>query len=818
MPKPLAPEQLYTACQLPATGFDTTHDLPEFEGILGQARAAEAVDFGLAIPQPGFNLYAMGPAGVGKHSLVAKLVGEAAEQGQVPSDWVYVNNFQQPHKPRAIALPAGQGQVLRQDMQHLVEDLLAAIPAIFESDEYRNRLEEVENEFSEREATTFKVLGEEAKQQGIALLRTPNGFGLAPLKGDEVITPDEFEKLPEGEKKRIATAMDDMREKLHKLIRKGPQWQREKRAKIRALNREFSRLAVEHQIGELREKYAAIPAVIQYLEAVEEDLVENADDFRKPQEGPTQILGISLSSAPSFRRYQVNALVNREGHAGAPVVSPDHPSYPNLVGRIEHVEHLGALVTDFSLIKPGALHQANGGYLILDVRKLLMQPFAWEGLKRALRAREVKVESLGQMLSLVSTVSLEPEPIPLDLKVALLGERILYYLLYEFDPDFPELFKVVADFEDELPRDDESHLLYARLIGTLVRKENLLPFERPACARLIEQAAREAEDAERLSSNMQSLVNLMREADFLARRAGAGRVSADHVQAGIDARRHRTGRLSSKVQEAILRGTLHIETEGQRVGQVNGLSVIDLGDSRFSHPTRITATVRLGEGEVIDIQKEVNLAGAIHSKGVMILSAFLATRFANALPLSLTASLTFEQTYGEVEGDSASMAELCVLLSAIGDLPIKQGVALTGSVDQYGRMQPIGGVNEKIEGFFDLCAARGLNGEQGVLIPADNVKDLMLKAEVVAACKAGQFRIWPVQDADEAIELLTDLPAGQPDEQGVVPEGSVNYRVAARLIQYSTLRQAFSQGEGLSSHKKRSSTRKKKTSGTPKKP
>jgi lon-related putative ATP-dependent protease len=816
MPKPLAPEQLYTPCRLPAAGFETTHDLPEFEGILGQARAVEAVDFGLAIPRQGFNLYVMGPAGVGKHSLVQKLVGEAAEQGRVPSDWVYVNNFHQPHKPRAIALPPGQGQVLRQDMQHLVEDLLAAIPAIFESDEYRNRLEAIENEFSEREAKTFRELGEEARQNDIALVRTPNGFGLAPMKGEEVLTPDEFEKLPVDDKKRIAGAMDAMREKLHKLIRKGPQWQREKRAKIRALNQEFSRLAVGHQIGDLRDKFAAIPAVLEYLQAVEEDLVENADDFRKPQEAPTQILGITLSSAPSFRRYQVNPLVDRNGLEGAPVVAPDHPGYPNLIGRIEHVEHLGALVTDFSLIKPGALHQANGGYLILDVRKLLMQPFAWEGLKRALRAREVKVESLGQMLSLVSTVSLEPEPIPLDVKVVLLGERLLYYLLYEFDPDFPELFKVVADFEDELPRDDESHLLYARLIGTLVRKEGLLPFERAACARLIEQAAREAEDAERLSSNMQSLVNLMREADFLARRAGDRRVSTGHVQAGIDARMRRTGRLSSKVQEAILRGMLHIETGGQRIGQVNGLSVIDLGDSRFSHPTRITATVRLGEGEVIDIQKEVNLAGAIHSKGVMTLSAFLATRYANVLPLSLTASLTFEQTYGEVEGDSASMAELCVLLSAIGDLPIKQNLAITGSVDQCGRMQPIGGVNEKIEGFFDLCAARGLTGEQGVVIPAENVVHLMLKAEVVAACQAGRFRIWPVGDVDEAIELLTDLPAGQPDEDGVVPDGSVNYRVAARLIQYSTLRQAFSQGDGTISHKRRTSPRKKKTGGSPK--
>jgi lon-related putative ATP-dependent protease len=810
MPKPLTPEQLYTPCLLPAAGFDTSNDLPDFVGILGQGRAVEAVDFGLAIPQHGFNLFVMGPAGVGKATLVAQLVEEVSRKGAVPADWVYVNNFTHPHKPKAIRMPAGKGQELRQDMQHLIEDLLAAIPAIFESDEYRSRLEAIENEFSEREASTFRELGEESKEEGIALLRTPNGFGLAPLKDGEVLGPDEFEKLPEAERERIAKAMAEMHDKLHKLIRKGPQWQREKRARIRTLNREFSRLAVDHQIGELREKYADIPAVLDYLRAVEEDLIENADEFRKSQEGAPQILGIPLSPMPSFRRYQVNALVDHNGLAGAPVVAPDHPGYPNLVGRIEHVEHLGALVTDFTLIKPGALHLANGGYLVLDARMLLMQPFAWEGLKRALRAREVKVESLGQMLSLVSTVSLEPEPIPLDVKVVLLGERILYYLLHEFDPEFPELFKVVADFEDELPRDEESHLLYARLIGTLVRKESLLPFERAACARLIEQAAREAEDTERLSTNMQSLVNLMREADFLARRAGASRVDAGQVQAALDAQARRTGRLRTKLQEAILRDTLRIETEGTRIGQINGLAVIDLGDSRFSHPTRITATVRLGEGEVIDIQKESDLAGSIHSKGVLILSAFLATRYANALPLSLSASLTFEQTYGEVEGDSASMGELCVLLSAMGDLPIKQSLAITGSVDQYGQMQVIGGVNEKIEGFYDICAARGLNGEQGVLIPADNVKHLMLKAEVVEACRAGRFRIWPVTNLDEAIELLTDLPAGQPDENGVVPEGSVNYRVAARLIQYSSLRQAFNQGGVTPAKRRRIGTKKKK--------
>lgn len=790
MPSPLSPGQLYTRCEF-TPAFDTTEALEDLTGMLGQGRAAEAVDFALAIRAEGYNLFVMGPAGTGKRTLVMDMLEKAAAASPVPADWVYVNNFAQPHKPKAISLPPGRGKALQADMRRLIEDLLAAIPSIFESDEYRNRLEEIEQEFSEREAYAFKALSEDAQREGIALLRTPSGFGLAPERNGEVLGPDEFERLPEEEKARIRRMIETLHERLHKILRQAPQWLREKRDRVRELNREFSRLAVEHQISELRDKYRDLPDVLDYLQAVELDLIDNADDFRKPQEGTSQILGLPVNVAPSFRRYQVNLLVDHSASRGAPIVAPDHPSHATLVGRVEHMEHLGALVTDFLLIKPGALHQATGGYLVLDAHRLLMQPYAWEGLKRALRSRHIRTDSVAQMLSLTSTISLEPEPIPLDVKVVLLGERLLYYLLCEYDPDFRELFKVVADFEDDLPRTGDMPLRYAQLIATLARKEKLLPFDQSACARLVEQAAREAGDAERLSTHIQGLLDLMREADFLTRQAGETAVSRARVQAVIDARDRRTGRLRARLQDAILRGTVHIDTSGQVVGQVNGLSVIELGDSRFAHPTRITANVRLGDGEVIDIQREVDLGGAIHSKGVLILSSFLATRYASNLPLSLSATLTFEQTYGEVEGDSASMAELCALLSALAGLPIRQSLAVTGSVDQHGRMQAIGGVNEKIEGFFDICQARGLTGEQGVLIPQSNVKHLMLRRDVVEACADGRFHVWPVADVDEAIELLTGTPAGAPDEQGVVPEGSVNYRVAARLIEFSSLRQAF---------------------------
>ena len=807
MANPLPVERLYRRCEFPGQDFVTTDDLKPFDGLFGQTRAGEAMEFGLAMRHDGFNLFVMGPPGAGKQTLATRMVAEAAARGPVPPDRVYVNNFSQPHKPRAITLPAGQGRGLQADMRHLIEDLLSAIPAIFESDEYRARVDLIDNEFSEREATAFGTLGDEARAEQVALLRTPNGFGLAPMHGDEVIDPEAFEKLPEAERLKIGAAMERLHERLHKLIRQLPHWQREKRERMKALNREFSELAVEHQLGELREKYAGQPAVLDYLAALEQDLIENADDFRKPREGNAAVANLELTAA--FRRYQVNVLVDHAETRGAPVVAPDQPGYANLMGRIEHIERLGTLITDFTLLKPGALHQANGGYLLLDARKLLMQPYAWEGLKRALRARQVRMESLGQMLSLVSTVSLEPEPIPLDVKVVLMGERHLYYLLYEYDPDFAELFKVAADFEDAFERDVANEQYYARLIATQARQAGLRPFERAACARLVEQAAREAEDAEKLSANMQSLVSLMREADFQAQRAGRGTVSANQVQAAVAARRRRGGRLRERYQEEILRGTLRIDTESSRVGQVNGLAVVELGEDRFAHPVRITATVRLGEGEVVDIQREVELAGAIHSKGVLTLSAFLATRYASGLPLSLSATLSFEQTYGEVEGDSASIAELCALLSAIGDIPLRQDVAVTGSVDLYGEMQAIGGVNEKIEGFFDLCQARGLTGRQGVVIPEANVKYLMLRGDVVEACANGRFQVWSAASIDDAVALLSGLPAGEPDTRGVVPEGSVNYLVAARLLQYSTLRQAFASG-GLEKPHRRPGVRKKK--------
>jgi predicted ATP-dependent protease len=663
-------------------------------------------------------------------------------------------------------------------MEHLVEELRTAIPATFESENYRRRRQDIEEEFRERQDRVLSDIQRQAQERGLALIRTPMGLAFAPTRQGEVISPEEFQKLPPPEQERTQADVAALQGELEKSLSQMPQWDRERRAKVKALNQEVGLFAVGHLIEELHQRYLDLPAVLEYLHSVQQDVIDNLDEFlgvtdpppADPREAGSQRPPIRTSS---LRRYQVNVVVDHSGATGAPVVYEDRPTVQNLVGRIEHMAQMGALVTDFNLIKAGALHRANGGYLILDARKVLLQPFAWEELKRALRSREIRIEVLGQTLSLVSTVSLEPEPIPLDVKVVLLGERPLYYALYQADPDFSELFKVAADFEDQMLR----------------------PLDRAAVARVIEQSARLASDAEKLSTHMHSIADLLREADYWAGEAQHRVIAATDVQHAIDAQIRRQDRVRERIQEEIQRGTILIDTQGAAVGQVNGLSVLSMGQFAFGRPSRITARVRLGRGEVIDIEREVALGGPIHSKGVLILSAYLGARYAAERPLSLSASLVFEQSYSGVEGDSASSAELYALLSALADLPVKQGRAVTGSVDQHGQVQAVGGVNEKIEGFFDVCRVQGLTGEQGVLIPAANVKHLMLHHDVVAAVAAGRFHVYAVETIDQGIELLTGVPAGERNDAGEFPDGSVNQRVEARLAALADKRLAFGVAE-----------------------
>jgi len=782
---PLSPDRLYRACDTRHFSFTTTAELDDLSEGIGQMRAIDAAHFGIGMRHAGYNLYVMGPPGSGKRYLISQLLDRRVGAEANPPDWCYVHNFDQPHKPRAIELPAGMGTRFHADMQRLVAELQATIPAVFEGEEYRRRLSQIDEEYGERQTQAFGEVGDEAIKQGVTLLRTPNGFSFAPIKNNEVMSPDDFEKLSTEEKERIEQAIAALQAQLEKVIRQVHLWRRERIERVRTLNEEVVLFAVGHLIDDLRRDYADFPDVCGYLNQVQQNVIESMDEFRHPKENVSALAALT-GELPNFSRFRVNLFVARDGTKGAPVIYEDHPTYQNLLGRVEHVSQLGALVTNFLQIKPGALHQANGGYLLLDTFKLLSQPFAWEGLKRALSTREIRIESLGQMYSLVSTVSLEPEPIPLDAKVILLGNRMLYYLLAQYDPDFSELFKVAADFEDEVERSADNDQLYARLIGTLVRRDTLQPFDRDAVARVIEHSARRAEDAEKLSTHMQSLADLVREADYWAAQEKREVVTRADVERAIEAQIKRSDRLRERSHEAILRGILHIDTDGERVGQVNGLSVFQLGDFSFAQPSRITANTRLGDGELVDIQREVKLGGSIHSKGVLILSSFLASRYAAEQPLSLAASLTFEQTYGQVEGDSASVAELCAILSSLANAPIRQSLAVTGSVDQFGRVQAIGAVNDKIEGYFDICKQRGLTGQQGVLIPASNIAHLMLRRDVVEAAAAGRFHVYAVETVDQALELLTGIPVGTPET-----EGSLDQRVAQRLKQLGELRRKY---------------------------
>ena len=786
-PAALLPAQLRRRCDFGALAFSSTADLEPLEGAPGQARAARAIEFGVGMRREGYNLFAMGPEGYGRHSLVRRHLEAEAKKLQTPADWCYVFNFKAPHRPRALRLPAGGAPAFKAAMARLVEDLAAAIAAAFETDEYRNRHREIESELSERQERVIGELGERARAQGIALIRTPSGFGFGPLNKaqDAVMEPDEFSKLAPEAQKRYADLIEALQKELGDLLHEMPRWRREAHDRMRSLDRDVTRAAVNSLIDELKNAYAALPEVQDYLAQVKEDTLEHAAAFRQAKEGePPTLFGIPLprpeGAEPPFRRYAVNVLIEHAGGQGAPVVYEDHPSHAALVGRIEHVSQMGALVTDFTLIKAGALHRANGGYLVLDALKVLTQPYAWEALKRALRARKVDVRTLGQELGIVSTVSLEPEPIPLDLKVVLVGERRLYYLLHGWDAELSELFKVAVDFEEDMARGAEDDGLYARLIAGCVQRERLRALDRAAVARVIEHQARDAGDAHKLSVRMQTLVDLLREADYWAGTTGHEVIGAEDVRRAIEAQIARADRLRERLQEHIVRGSLLIDTDGSRPAQVNGLAVMQLGDFAFGSPHRITARVRLGAGRVVDIERESELGGPIHSKGVLILSGYLSGRYALRKPLSLAASLVFEQSYGGVEGDSASSAELYALLSALADAPVRQSLAVTGSVNQHGDIQAIGGVNEKIEGFFDLCAKRRLTGGQGVLIPEANVKNLMLREDVVAAVAQGKFAVYPVRTVDEGIQLLTGVPAAD-----------IHARVEARLSEFAEHARAF---------------------------
>jgi predicted ATP-dependent protease len=782
----LEPAELRRPCAPEEIPFPTTADAEEIDEYLGQDRAIEAIAFALAMRGDGWNVYAAGPAGTGKETLLRRFLARAAATRPRPSDWCYVYNFRDPRRPRALELPAGRGAGLAADLARTVAELRYALPAAFEGDEYRTRKQQLARRLAEQREAAFTDVQERARGRDVTVVRTDTGVVFAPTRDGSMLEPDQVRALPDEARAAIDAALRATHDDLAALFAHIHDWEKEHRDAVARLDQETAARVAGRLFGALAASYAGLQRVLDYLGEVEADVVERAGEFlSSPENGLEAAVRRALRNAPvdgPFRRYQVNVVIDHSGTAGAPVVFEDRPTHAGLVGRIEHTVEMGALSTDFTLIRPGALHRAAGGYLVLDALRVLQAPWAWESLKRTLRRGEIRLESIGQQLGLTDTVTLEPEPIGVQgVKVLLIGDRYIYHLLAEVDPDFLELFKVVADFEDATPRGADTQALYGRLLAQIARDKKLPPFDRAAIARMVEQAARLAGDGEKLSVHLRPIVDLLDEAAFAAERAGRELVGKADVEAAIEAQRRRAGRVRERLQEAVSRGVVLLDTAGAAVGQVNGLMVIAHGEVAFGHPARITARVRAGKGEVVDIEREVELGGPIHSKGVLILGGFLGGRYLADGPLSLTATLVFEQSYGPVEGDSASLAELCALLSALALEPLSQTIAVTGSVNQNGQVQAVGGVNEKIEGFFDVCAERGLSGDQGVILPAANVQHLMLRADVVEAVAAGRFAIWAVERVDDAIEVLIGRAPGERDDQGAFPEGSFNAFVEGRL-------------------------------------
>ena len=788
----LSADQLYAHCDVSLFDFQTTADLADLAQVVGQPRAVEAIRFGMGMRGQGYNMYALGPSGTGKATTIRQFLEQEAARQPVPDDWCYVHNVRDPDKPKALRLPAGQGQSLRADMKQLIEELRAAIPAAFESEDYQTHRQEIEARQREAQEQVFGGMRRRAEARGFALLKTPSGLGFAPLLEGKIISPEQFQGLPADQREQIEKGLADLEDELQSAVRELRQAERAAVEQVKELNRQVAGFAAGHRMRDLREKYAGHPDVIAHLDAVQEDVVENFADFQPAERGAQgSFMGLPLpfplAQEPTFRRYEVNVLVDHSLTQGAPIVFEDNPTHQNLAGTVEYRSQMGALVTDFTLIKPGALHRANGGYLMVEAAALLSKPFAWETLKRCLRSGQVSIEALTREYSLISTVGLEPQPIPLAVKVVLLGEPMLYYLLYALDPDFPELFKVEVDFAEEMDRTPENCQLYARFIGSVARREGLRPFSRGGVARAVEHSARLREDQGKLSIRFRAIVDLLREADHWAGERGSPLVEARDVQQAIDRQVYRADRIRERIQEEITRGTIMIDVAGGKPGQVNGLSVSALGSFSFGRPSRITARTRLGRGQVVDIEREVALGGPLHSKGVLILSGYLSGRYVPEEPLSLSASLVFEQSYSGVEGDSASSAELYALLSDLAGLPVRQDLAVTGSVNQRGEVQAIGGVNEKIEGFYDVCRLMegGLTGQQGVIIPRANVRHLMLRQDVVESVRRGEFHVYAVSTIDEGIEILTGVPAGARGEDGLFPEGTVNRRVEDRLRRFA---------------------------------
>lgn len=783
----LRPEDLRSVCDPSLFPFKTTEDYEFEHEPLHQERGVSAIDFGLNVKSEGYNIFVCGSAGTGRNTQVSKAVNEIAAKEQTPDEWLYVYNFTHDDEPIAIKLPAGRGIMFKKDMEELVNELKIEIPKAFESEDYETRKHDLLKEYKQKRDSTLEEIENKAFEEGFVLKQSATGVILVPRSGDEPMAQEEYDALPDEDRKVIEKKKHELHIRIEQVLAEVRMMEKTAKSKIKELEKEVALFSVKHIIDELRFKYREFEDVVQYLNHVQEDIINNIDIFKEDEEDAQAALfgmkGPSKKSA--FLKYQGNLLVDHRHSKGAPVIKEPNPTYYNLLGRIEYVSHFGSMTTDFTMVAAGALHKANGGYLILQAMDVLSNFMAWDALKRVIRNKEIKVEDINEQFRLISTTSLKPKPIPANIKIVMVGPPWLYQVLYRYDEDFRKMFKVKADFDIEMDRDLEKVKKYAAFIKVRCEEEGLRHFERKAVAGIVEYGSRLTEDQEKLSAKFMYVADLLREANYWAGKDNAQYVEEQHVNKAIREKIYRSSLIEEKIQELMKKNIIMIDCDGSAVGQVNGLAVYDMGEYMFGKPSRITSRTYMGKEGVVDIERQVKMGGNIHSKGVLILSGYLGEKFAQDRPLSLNASICFEQSYDGIEGDSASSTEVYCLLSSLSGVPIKQSIAVTGSMNQHGMVQPIGGVNEKIEGFYHTCKVKGLTGEQGVMIPESNMKHLMLKDEVVEAVKKGRFRIWSVATVDEGIEILTGKQAGVRGADGKYPEGTINALVAKKLNEYS---------------------------------
>ncbi|MGR5146887.1 Lon protease family protein [Photobacterium alginatilyticum] len=779
----LTAAELFHPCDPDQFDFDTTDDINQSSPPLGLERAIDAIKLGVGVHSAGFNIFLMGSTGLGKHVIAQQLLLQHRDPDKPLFDWCYVNNFRDGNKPVALQLPAGMGKRLKSEIHALIEALKKTVPTLLQNEDYVQHADRLQNELNEREIAAFQSIEEKAKAQHCILKRSQNGYLIHPIKKDKVLSKEEFDKLPDEEKAIIDKSIEELRLLLVNLLKQVPHWDQEMKEKKNKLERDYMLITVDYLIGQLPEELLAIGSVSHYIENLKRHVLDNIPLFNGSLETEiNEYTGQKLSFSP-YTVYDVNIIVDNSDTDASPVIYEDNPTYANLIGRIEHKGELGTFVTNFTLIKPGAFHHANGGFLVIDVIQLLNKPFVWDVFKRTLLSKQIRLQPLEQLLSVNSIASLEPDSISLDVKIILIGDRMMYYMLKQYDPEFSQLFKVQADCSEEINRTKESCLHYSQLIGQLQSEAKARPLDRTAVARLIEFAARQAEDGEKLTLHRGNISAIILEADFLARQHEQAVITDNLIQQAIEAKQFRSGYLKECITDNIQRGINQIDTQGSKIGQVNGLSIISVDENMFGRPCRITAVVHLGQSNVVNIEREVDMSGPSHSKGVMILTAYLREQYEQRQPLSFSATLTFEQSYGMIDGDSASAAELCALLSAIAQIPLKQNIAVTGAIDQHGNIEAIGGVNEKIEGFYDICNLKGLTGEQGVIIPRTNLAHLMVNENVRHSVQNGDFHIWVADHVDQVMNLLTKVVMGKINTKNQYPANSINAAIITRIKQ-----------------------------------